>query len=100
MMTDVRGTTRRSRLPPDSGATHAARARGLGDHWHVPVFRKQDPKSSSVQHLSDTQSESALHVSPFGHFEQFDPPQSTSVSPLFFIPSVQLTHLPLWQTPL
>jgi len=31
---------------------------------------------------------------PFAHVVQFGPPQSTSVSPWFFFPSVQLTQVP------
>jgi hypothetical protein len=58
------------------------------------------PKSSGVQHLFDTQSVFALHLLLFAHLGQFVPPQSTSVSPLFSLPSVQLTHVPLSHAPL
>jgi hypothetical protein len=50
-------------------------------------------------HTSFAQSAGTRHVSPVGHPAQTGPPQSTSVSPPFLTPSMQLggTHLPDWQ---
>jgi hypothetical protein len=43
------------------------------------------------------QSVSSWHAFWLSHWGQLGPPQSTSVSPLFFWPSVQLTHVPASQ---
>jgi hypothetical protein len=48
----------------------------------------------AAQQVPLVQSESSMHFFMLAHAGQLEPPQSTSVSPLFCAPSVQLTHLP------
>jgi hypothetical protein len=58
---------------------------------------------NAAQQVPLVQSESLMHFFMAAHVGQVAPPQSMSVSPLFILPSVQLTQLPdaqtvLWQS--
>jgi hypothetical protein len=62
-------------------------AEQLPDDAHVSGVHPQTPPSAS--HGPFAQSESALHARPGAHPEQFAPPQSTSDSVSFLMPSEQ-----------
>jgi hypothetical protein len=66
----------------------------------VPDFSVQEPYSSSPQQWFDTQSVADVQVLPFAHLGQLVPPQSTALSPWFFLRSMQLTQVPASQAPL